>query len=247
MKRALFLVVPLAASLWALADSPKAAAPSGSSALWDLFRQSFDLFTVLLVLGSVAAVAIIVRVLIDVRQNNIVPARSTDTLEDLAAAGRWSELETFIRRDESFPSLVLREVLARDADDRDARREIAEIATSDQAARWFRKIEPLNIVGNLGPLLGLAGTVWGMILAFTTLGDSGGQAGPTDLSLGISKALFHTLLGLCLAIPCMLIYGFYRGVIDRHCTRGTLVVARVVESLPARKAASTLEPQPAAR
>lgn len=246
MKRALFLLAPCTIALWALADPPKAST-SGTNALWELFRQSFDLFTVLLVLGSVSAVAIIVRVLLDVRQGNIVPPRSCDALEDFAAGARWTELDTFIRRDESFPSLVLRQVLAKDAESPESRREIAEIASADESSRWFRKIEPLNVIGNLGPLLGLAGTVWGMILAFTTLGESGGQAGPSDLSLGISKALFHTLLGLCLAIPCMLIYGFYRGVIDRHCTRGTLVVARVVESLPTRKADSALEARPGSR
>jgi biopolymer transport protein ExbB len=89
------------------------------------------------------------------------------------------------------------------------------------------------VIGNLGPLIGLAGTVWGMILAFTTLGESGGQAGPTDLSLGISKALFHTLLGLCLAIPCLLAYGIYRGIIDRHCTRAMIVAAKTIEACPA--------------
>ncbi|HRJ50737.1 MAG TPA: MotA/TolQ/ExbB proton channel family protein, partial [Phycisphaerales bacterium] len=90
----------------------------------------------------------------------------------------------------------------------------------------------LNVIGNLGPLVGLAGTVWGMILAFTSLGDSGGQAGPSDLSLGISKALFHTLLGLCLAIPCLFVFGLYRSIVDRICTRGTVLCGRVVEQLP---------------
>ena len=80
---------------------------------------------------------------------------------------------------------------------------------------------------------GLAGTVWGMILAFTSLGESGGQAGPSDLSLGISKALFHTLLGLTLAIPCLFVFGFYRSIVDRICTRGMVVCSQLIEALPA--------------
>jgi biopolymer transport protein ExbB len=92
-------------------------------------------------------------------------------------------------------------------------------------------IEPLNVIGNLGPLIGLAGTVWGMILAFNSLGETAGQAGPTDLSLGISKALFHTLLGLCLAIPCLLTFGLYRSVVDRHCTRGVAIASDVIDRL----------------
>ncbi len=95
------------------------------------------------------------------------------------------------------------------------------------------KISYLATIGTLGPMIGLVGTVWGMILAFTSLGESGGQAGPSDLSLGISKALFHTLLGLTLAIPCLFVFGFYRSIVDRICTRGMLVCSQLIESLPA--------------
>ena len=149
-------------------------------------------------------------------------------------AGRFGELRGWVDRDNSFPSLVLRAAFEQSAN-RESMREAAELAASEQVAGWFRKIEPLNVIGNLGPLVGLAGTVWGMILAFTTLGQAGGQAGPADLSLGISKALFHTLLGLCLAIPCLVVFGFYRSIIDRHCTRAMVVSAEMVEKIPAEE------------
>jgi biopolymer transport protein ExbB len=113
-------------------------------------------------------------------------------------------------------------------------RDAAELAASEESARWFRKIDLLNVIGNLGPLVGLAGTVWGMILAFTSLGASDGQARPADLSLGISKALFHTLLGLVLAIPCLLAYGIYRGMVDRLCTRAIVVSGEIVEEIAIR-------------
>lgn len=202
--------------------------------LWDLFAQSFDLFSVVLIAGSVAGVAIITRCVMDIRRANIVPERSIETMSGLVRAGRLGELREFTQADGSFPARVLRAALAQlQEPGRDARavREAAELAASEQVAAWFRRIEPLNIIGNLGPLVGLAGTVWGMILAFTSLGVSGGQAGPADLSLGISKALFHTLLGLCLATPCLLVFGFYRSVIDRHCTRAMVVTSELVEAL----------------
>ena len=86
-----------------------------------------------------------------------------------------------------------------------------------------------------GGVIGLAGTVWGMILAFTSLGEAGGQTQAANLSLGISKALFHTLLGLCLAIPCLFVFGLYRSIVDRICTRGMMVASEVVEILPVGK------------
>ncbi len=201
--------------------------------LWTLFRQSFDFFSVVLIIGSIAAVALIVRTFIEVRAGVIMPRKRTGRLIDLIEHGRIDDAKAFVRRDDSFVGSVLRSAMRESGRGRAAMREAGELAASDQAARWFRKIELLNIIGNLGPLVGLAGTVWGMIIAFTSLGVADGQAGPADLSLGISKALFHTLIGLVLAIPCLLTFGIYRGVVDRICTRAMVESARLIELLPA--------------
>ena len=84
-------------------------------------------------------------------------------------------------------------------------KEAMETAVGEQTAEQFRKIEYLNIIGNLGPLLGLLGTVLGMIYAFSKVSETGGQANVADLSLGISKALAHTFLGLMLAVAAAMV------------------------------------------
>jgi biopolymer transport protein ExbB len=207
------------------------AAPPRATGIWPLFVQSFDFFTVLLLAGSVAAGAYVFRALLEVRPGSILPASRTRAIGEMIRQHRFGELRGYVEKDRSFLSRVLAAAFSQ-PHSRESMREAAEMAASEQVASWFRRIEPLNVIGNLGPLVGLAGTVWGMILAFTTLGQAGGQAGPADLSLGISKALFHTLLGLCLAIPCLLVFGFYRSVIDRHCTRAMVLAAEMVEKLP---------------
>ena len=218
----------------------------GGGGLWWLFTQSFDLFTVLLVLGSVLGLAWVFRAVLEVRESAIVPARSVAVMSEMAEGGRWAELAGFLERDDSMPARIVRAAMTRRDQGKESMRELAELTASEETAAWFRRIDMLNVVGNLGPLVGLAGTVWGMIIAFTTLGESGGQAGPTDLSMGISKALFHTLLGLCLAIPCLLAYGVYRGKVDRHCTRAMIVAAKVIEACPAGGRAEPAEPVGAA-
>jgi len=212
--------------------SPAVEADGGAFGVWELFWQSRDLFTVLLIAGSVAAVWIIVKCLIEIRPSSISSKRSSAKIGALVEDQNWGELRRFVERDGALTSIVVREAIGQSGRGREAMRESAEIAASVECSKWFRKIEPLNILGNLGPLVGLAGTVWGMILAFTTLGVEGGQAGPASLSLGISKALFHTLLGLMLAIPCLLVFGLYRGVVDRICNRAMADAARFVERLP---------------
>ncbi len=212
---------------------PPTVAADDSLGIWSLFRQSFDLFTIVLIAGSIAAMASIIRNIIEIRQSNIMPPKRTRRLIELVEHARFEDAWQLVRRDESFVGSVVRAAMRESGRGRGAMREASELAASDQSAKWFRKIELLNVIGNLGPLVGLAGTVWGMIIAFSSLGAAQGQAGPEDLSLGISKALFHTLLGLCLAIPCLLVFGLYRGVVDRICTRAMVESARLVELLPA--------------
>ncbi|MBL8763288.1 MAG: MotA/TolQ/ExbB proton channel family protein [Phycisphaerae bacterium] len=215
------------------AASPAAATPGTlSGSLRGLFLESFDLFTILLLMGSVYAGAIIVKCILEIRPRFIFPVDGVEKLERLAHAKRWTDLRLAAEEDPSMVARIVRVAIRHRSDDRGSIREAAEVAASEQVAFWFRKIEPLNVVGNLGPLLGLAGTVWGMIIAFASLGASGGQPNPGALSLGISKALFHTLLGLMLAVPSLLFFGFYRGIVDRLCTRAMSAASELVDMLP---------------
>ncbi|MFM9957234.1 MAG: MotA/TolQ/ExbB proton channel family protein [Phycisphaerales bacterium] len=215
----------------AAANGAATAAPEIS--IWQLFAQSFDFFTIVLVIASIAAWAIIVITIIEVREGNLLPPDSEEAVRKLAGAGQWAELRKFTEEDTSFVSRVVLAGLNAPGDDKESVREAAELEASEQCARCFRRIEPLNVIGNLGPLLGLAGTVWGMVIAFAALGQAGGQASPANLSTGISKALFHTLLGLLLALPALAVFGFYRARIDRICNRAMISAAGLVEMLPA--------------
>jgi biopolymer transport protein ExbB len=214
------------------ASSSAPDAGDGKISLMSLFKESFDFFTVLLIIGSLAGWTIIFMVVLEVRATNICPEESEKSILSCIKGQRWGDLREFTQDDDALVSKALRAAINVPIDDKDAVRDAAEMAASEESARWFRKVEPLNVLGNLGPLLGLAGTVWGMILAFAALQSSQGQASPATLSGGIAKALFHTLLGLLLAVPCLTIYGFYRAYIDKLCTRAMVVAGEMVELLP---------------
>lgn len=225
-------------SILAQADAPSASA-------WSLFVQSIDLFTVVLAAGSVAAVALLVRALLDIRRVHLLPEAELQRLDTLTRGGPRTELVGYVRGRTGFAAVVLRSMLeAEDAAGElglsgAAAREAAQLHADAQCAHWLRRIEPLSTIGNMAPLVGLAGTVWGMILAFTTIGAQGGAAGPAQLSLGISKALFHTLLGLCLAVPALVTYGVLRARVDRLCdealSRTSVLVERVATRMAERQ------------
>ncbi|MEM7308199.1 MAG: MotA/TolQ/ExbB proton channel family protein [Planctomycetota bacterium] len=94
-----------------------------------------------------------------------------------------------------------------------------EKAVEDAGEREVRRLSanlrPLVVVGMIAPLLGLLGTVWGMIEAFSSIALQDGLGKPELLASGISQALITTAAGLAIAIPAQAIYYFFRGRIDR--------------------------------
>jgi biopolymer transport protein ExbB len=98
-----------------------------------------------------------------------------------------------------------------------------EKAVEDAGAREVKRLnanlKPLVVVGMIAPLLGLLGTVWGMIEAFSSIALNSGLGKPELLAGGISQALITTAAGLTVAIPTQAAYFWFRGRIDRFVRR----------------------------
>lgn len=90
-----------------------------------------------------------------------------------------------------------------------------EDAGSREADRMKRSLRPISIIATISPLLGLLGTVYGMINAFQKTATSAGGAKPEMLAIGIYEALVTTAAGLTIAIPVLLLYQFLLGRVDR--------------------------------
>lgn len=202
---------------------------------------------------SVIAVTLIIQGFIKNRKTVMIPEESNNRIREMIAARQFKELIEFTETDPSFVSKALNPALKR-APSFSSMKEAMETALGEQTAEQFRKIEYLNIIGNMGPLLGLLGTVLGMIEAFNALNASGGEAKPADLAIGISKALTHTMLGLMLAVPCLAAFGILRTMVDRLTVQGALIseelllMIKPAEAKPAAPAAArtSAAPQPAA-
>src|SRR5688500_15560265 len=199
---------------------------------------------------SVAGVTLIIQGFIRNRASVYMPPESVNRIRELIAARQFNELLDFTERDPSFVSKALNPALKR-VPSFSAMKEAMETAIGEQTAEQFRRIEYLNIIGNLGPLLGLLGTVLGMIYAFQAVATSGGQADVGKLSDGIAVALAHTFMGLFLAVPCLAAFGILRTIVDRLTTRGALVAEELLlmikpqEAKPAA-AGAMAAPRPAA-
>ena len=93
-------------------------------------------------------------------------------------------------------------------------RSAVEEAGEDQTGKLYRRTEVLHVIAAIAPMLGLTGTVLGMIEAFTTIASLEGMARPQELAGGIGQALITTLLGLVVAIPTMVAFSYFRNKID---------------------------------
>src|SRR6185295_12094050 len=104
---------------------------------------------------------------------------------DLISQKKFKELIEHTETDPSFVAQALNPALKR-APSFSSMKEAMETAIGEQTAERFRSIEYLNIIGNLGPLLGLTGTVLGMIEAFNDMSNAGPSgASPSNLAGGI--------------------------------------------------------------
>lgn len=111
------------------------------------------------------------------------------------------------------------------------REEVLRLATRQlQALRSQLKL--LEVIGALSPLLGLLGTVLGMIKVFQQLAVAGSQVDPSALSGGIWEALLTTAAGLIVAIPCVAMLHLLEGVIERFRARLEDAVTRVFTTAP---------------
>lgn len=92
--------------------------------------------------------------------------------------------------------------------------EIGADALYEQAQPMLRRVEWCNVIGNVAPMVGLFGTVYGMIRAFNILGLSGGQPPADKLASAIGVALITTLWGLLIAIPALVMCGIFRSRLE---------------------------------
>jgi len=234
--------IMLAGSSMAMAagDPATPEAPKAMSAQHIIFA-TFDYGVILILISaSIGGIAFIIDGCMRIRESRIAPAETTEHLRSLINARQFKELLEFTATDQSYVSQSLNAGLRRAHLGYPAMREAMESSAGEQSANYFRRIEFLNIIGNIGPLIGLLGTVLGMIMAFNAMKEAGGNPKPGDLSGGIATALWHTFGGLGVAIPCLVAFGFLRTKVDAITTKAGVVTEELLESLRPAEGKSAL-------
>ena len=119
-----------------------------------------------------------------------------------------------------------------------------EDSLAQQSARLMRRIEYLSVIGNIAPMVGLLGTVTGMIFAFQRVATTRGAAGAGDLAEGIYQALVTTVGGLIVAIPSLAAFAILRNRVDELVAEAAYLAQHTLAPLKRRKMRPRVAPQP---
>jgi len=177
---------------------------------------------------SIASIALIIEHALTIRRSVIVPELSVAQIKTMFDERRFREALEFCQADPSFVSGVVHAGLIEAANGYEAMERAMGDAAEERTARLYRKIEWLNLLGNIAPMLGLFGTVYGMMVCFSQIAAKGGKANPEDLAGGIMIALVSTFCGLLVAMPALSAYSIFKTRIEQMSMEAALVAEELL-------------------
>ncbi len=95
------------------------------------------------------------------------------------------------------------------------RQQWCQLYLQDCLSSWRKRLNILSLFGTLTPLMGLLGTVWGLVLMFKKIAQTQQAITPALLADGLWEAMYSTMAGLIIAIPCLLLSGVFNALLER--------------------------------
>lgn len=172
------------------------------------------LILLLLLALSITAAYLVFDQFMTLRRNEVIPAGLAEAVRQALLTGRIAEADAACRRSPSVLGFVLHNGLSEMDMGWSQVEKAMEDSLAEQSARLMRRIEYLSVIGNIAPMVGLLGTVTGMIFAFQQVAGSQGGANAGDLAEGIYQALVTTVGGLVVAIPSLGAFAIFRNRVD---------------------------------
>ncbi len=189
---------------------------------------------VTLILVSMLAAYLVFDQLITLRRRELLPDGLADQVRQALAAGDLAAAHQACKQRPCLLSFVLMHGFSELEYGWSSVEKGLEESLAEQAAGLFRRLEYLSVIANIAPMLGLLGTVTGMIMAFREVAMTQGMASAPQLAEGIYSALVTTVAGLMIAIPAIGAYAIFRNRIDRLVAEAAWSVQQVFAPLRKR-------------
>jgi biopolymer transport protein ExbB len=160
---------------------------------------------------SVAGFALIVDSFITIREKKIVPESFVSKVREAMEQGDVMKAMKHCEEEPGALSSILTAGFSNVQEGYEAIQEAVGVSADLESEKLLQRVTYLNVVANLAPMLGLLGTVQGMIFAFATLGtQSAGAAQQSMLAVNIAQALYTTAAGLVAAVPALAFFYYFR-------------------------------------
>jgi biopolymer transport protein ExbB len=193
---------------------------------FDLFKST-GLVGILLVLTSVIGTALLIQYLVNVNETKLGNPTLLSEVEALLSENDVDGAYTLAQSDQSYAGKVIAGAIGRSVGGYEEARKGAEEAAAVEGFRLNAKMSYLSLIGNIGPLLGLLGTVTGMITSFQKI-ETMKSPTPADLAVGVYESLVNTTMGLFIAIIFLSGYFFMKNKVSDLCLRINNTVGEIL-------------------
>lgn len=181
-----------------------------------------------LLVASIVAVALIVERLITLRREKILPRNLLDEVIRVYRSGKVTP-DVVDKLEHNSPLGTVLAAALRNVDaPRDVMKESIEESGRGVAQNLERFLTTLGTIASLAPLMGLFGTIVGMIEIFGAATPTGGN-NPAQLAHGISVALYNTGFGIAIAMPALVFYRHFRNLVDTYVVDMELQAVKLVD------------------
>ena len=218
------LVVAAFSATAALAQEGVKKAPAKS--LGDVLGDS-GAVGLCIVLLSVVALAVIIENFVSLNRDKLAPPELIDEIQALFEDEQYQEAMELCENEPNYFTRVCGAGIAKIGHSFPVVEKAMEEMGDEESIKLHQKVGWLALIANVAPMMGLLGTVGGMVEAFNEIAASSGGANPAQLASGISKALLTTMFGLIVALPVTAAFAFIRN----RMVRNIIEVGAIVEDL----------------
>lgn len=204
-------------------DLPLAASDASAwSMAWNFLRAG-GVFMLFIGACSLLAVSVAIYKFLELRRHLVLPSDIVHELENIEAYVDQGSVEPLLHRLNASPSPLARAAAGAMSGtylDKSEALEAAHSRGREEVVRMERGIAVLEVVITIAPLLGLLGTVSGLVSVFGVLGDAGlDESSPAELARGIAMALNTTIAGLAVAVPTVIAHSYFTRRIEAIAAR----------------------------
>ena len=237
-RRTLFVALALVA-LAVVSQAAFAEGEAGPEAHKKSVLQLFEstgLVGWLMVLLSIAGTALTIEHVINIKREKISPPEVSEELSALLEEGNHDEAQEVAENSGGYVGNLVAAALHSRAAGYEEMIASLELSAAEETFKLTSKISYLSLLGNIAPLLGLLGTVTGMITSFQTIEQLKAPT-PKDLASGVYESLVNTTMGLFVAIVFLVLYFIFKNKVTKMCLSMNVEAVDILKPIAAQHAA----------